>query len=325
MGIINFDAETMAQQALKVWGLQSARCKLVSAVENIVFRVEPDDDQALVLRLHRPWYHSLPELISERQWTHALSDCGISTPVPVQALDGRDYVLVEDSVSGEARYAGMIQWVEGEMLAYTIANNDDFTDHFRRMGNLVARMHNQASVWDLPPMFTRHSLDADGFMGPWPFWGPFWKSPDVTSSERTRLECLRKTIHDRLLQLEIGPATYSLIHADLHPRNLVVDGDRLHIIDFDDAGFGWHMYDLAVGVFDYRGHPRFSEIVDVVLGGYREIRPLDTESAALLPMFLLIRTLALIGWLADRPEVAKPGSARPLIVGALHSSTELGF
>ena len=325
MGKIDSNTEIMAQQALNVWGLESARCQLVSAVENIVFRVEPDNGPALVLRLHRPWYHSLPELISERQWTHALNDSGISVPVPVQALDGRDYVLVEDNVSGEARYAGMIQWVNGEMLSHIIANSDDFAGHFRRMGNLVARMHNQASAWEPPPKFTRHSLDADGFMGPWPFWGPFWKSPDVTSSERARLEHLRRTIHDRLLQLETGPATYSLIHADLHPRNLVVDGDRLHIIDFDDSGFGWHMYDLAVGVFDYRGHPRFPEIVDAVLGGYREIRPLDTESAALLPIFLLIRTLALIGWLADRPEVAKPGSARPLIDRALRSSTELGF
>lgn len=325
MGTTDFDAETMAQQALKAWGLQSARCKLVSAVENIVFRVEPDGGQALVLRLHRSWYHNLEELISERQWTHALSDCGISAPVPVQALDGRDYVLVEDNVSGEARYAGMIQWVEGEMLAYTIANSDDFMDHFRRLGQIAARIHNQASAWEPPSGFTRHSLDADGLMGLSPFWGPFWASPDATTSEQARLEQLRMMIHDVLLKLESGPATYSMIHADLHPRNLVVDGDRLHIIDFDDAGFGWHMYDLAVGVFDYHGHPRFPEIVDAVFEGYREIRSLDTESAALLPIFLLARTLALIGWLADRPEVAKPRAARPLVDGALRFSSELGF
>lgn len=325
MGTVDFDAEMMAQQALKAWGLQSARCQLVSAVENIVFRVEPDGGQVLVLRLHRSWYHNLKELISERQWTRALDGCRISVPVPVQALDGRDYVLVEDSVSGEARYAGMIQWVDGEMLSHIIANSDDFTDHFRRLGQIAAQMHNQASVWKPPSGFTRHSLDADGFMGLSPFWGPFWASPDVTTSERVRLENLRETIYEILLKLDSGPTTFSMIHADLHPRNLVVDGDRLHIIDFDDAGFGWHMYDLAVGVFDYGGHPRFSKIVDALFRGYREIRVLDAESAALLPIFLLIRTLALIGWLADRPEVAKPGAARPLIDGALRFSSQLGF
>ena len=116
-----------------------------------------------------------------------------------------------------------------------------------------------------------------------------------------------------------------MIHADLHPRNLVVDGERLHVIDFDDSGFGWHMYELAVGLFSYQGHPRFREIVGAVFGGYREVRPLNAELAALLPLFLLARSLAQIGWLADRPEVAKPRAARPLVGIALSLSAELGL
>jgi len=337
MGTVDFDAEAMAQQALDAWGLSSARHELVSAVENITFRVDPDDGPPLVLRLHRSWYHNLEELISERQWTRALRDRGINAPVAVPAPDGHDYVLVKDSVSGEARYAGVSEWVEGEILGHVIAKGSagtgdsardftrDFARHFRRLGQLAARIHNQASGWQPPAEFTRHSLDADGFMGPSPFWGPFWASPELAASERTRLEHLRDAVHDRLSKLGTGPADYSMIHADLHLRNLVVDGERLHIIDFDDAGFGWHMYELAVGVFDFQGHPRFSEIVDAVFEGYREVRPLPAESSALLPLFLLVRTLALIGWLADRPEVAKPGAARPLVDRALSFSTELGL
>ena len=325
MGTADFEAETMAQQALEAWGLQSARCELVGFVENIVFRVDPDDGQALVLRLHRPGYHSLEELISERQWTRALNNCGISAPVPVRALDGNDYVLVKAGLSGEARYAGMSQWVDGEILNDVIANGNDFAGHFRRLGEVAARIHNQASGWEPPSGFTRHSLDADGFMALSPFWGPFWASPDLNTSERARFKHLRGTIHDLLERLETGPHTYSLIHADLHPRNLVVDGGRLHVIDFDDAGFGWHMYELAVGLFSYQGHPRFPEMVGAVLEGYREIRPLDAESAALLPLFLLVRALALVGWLADRQEVAKAGGARHFVDRAISLSAELGL
>lgn len=325
MGTADFDAETMAQQALEAWGLHAAKCELVSVMENIVFRVEPDDGQALVLHLHRPGYHSLEELISERQWTRALDDCGISTPVPVQTLDERDYVLVEASLSGETRYAGMNQWVDGEILAHVIASGDCFAGHFRRLGEVAARIHNQASDWEMPSGFTRHSLDTDGLMGLSPFWGPFWASPDLTASERARFEHLRGTIHNLLLQLESGPHTYSMIHADLHPRNLVVDGERLHVIDFDDAGFGWHMYELAVGLFSYQDHLRFPEMVAAVFEGYREIRPLGAQSTALLPVFLLVRALALVGWLADRPEVAKVDAARPLIDRALSLSAELGL
>lgn len=325
MGTADFDAETMAQQALEAWGLPSAKCALVSTSENIVFRVDSGDGRALVLRLHRPGYHTLEELISERQWTRALIEDGIRAPVPVRALDGRDYALVKDAVSGEVRYAGMIQWVDGEMLNDAIAGGDDFSPHLRRLGEVAARIHNQASGWELPSGFSRHCLDADGLMGRSPFWGPFWASPDLTPGEHARFEHLREALHDRLSHLESGPDTYSMIHADLHERNLLVDGDRLHVIDFDDAGFGWHMYELAVGLFSYQDHPRFPEMVGAVLEGYRDVRPLDEASAALLPVFFLVRTLALVGWLADRPEVARAGSGRWLIDRALSLSAELGL
>jgi len=36
--------------------------------------------------------------------------------------------------------------------------------------------------------------------------------------------------------------------ADLPPGNLLVHKDQLAVIDFDDAGFGWHHYDLAVAL-----------------------------------------------------------------------------
>ncbi len=325
MDKVDFDAEVMAQQALEAWGLQSARCELVTRVENIVFRVDPDDGQPLVLSLHRSWYHTLEELISERQWTRALSDYGIGTPVPVPALNGRDYVSVEANLNGGTRYAGMSRWVDGEILERVITGDDDFSGHFRRLGEVAARIHNQASGWEPPSGFTRHALDADGLMGPSPWWGPFWESPVLTAGERVRCEQLRETIHDRLSQLELGPRTYSMIHADLHPKNVVVDGERLHVIDFDDSGFGWHMYELAVGVSSYEGHPRFPEMVAAVLEGYRGIRPLDAESAALLPLFMLVRALAQIGWFADRPEVVRAETARLYVDKALSLSTELGL
>jgi Ser/Thr protein kinase RdoA (MazF antagonist) len=323
MGKVDFDAQTMAQQALEAWGLQSARCELVQSTENIVFRVDSEDGKAFVLCLHRPGYHTFEELISERQWTCALIDYGISVPVPVQALDERDFVLVEDNLSGEARYVSMSQWVDGKKLKHVMANSDDFAGCLRRLGEVAARIHNQASGWELPPGFTRHSLDADGLMGTSPFWGSFWASSDLTTSERARFEHLREALHDLLLHLESGPDTYSMIHADLHAGNLLVDNERLYVIDFDDAGFGWHMYELAVGLGHVQDHPRFPEMVGAVFEGYRKVRSLDVKSAALLPLFLLVRTLALVGWFADRPHLKKADTVRRLVNRALSLSAEL--
>jgi len=305
MDTVNVDAESIAQQALEAWGLGSSRRELFSVSENIVFRVDTGDGKVLRLCLHRSWYHSLQELISERVWTRALRDYGISTPVPVPALDGSDYVLVRDSLNGEARYAGMDQWVDGETMHHIIARTEDFTVYFRRLGKVAARIHNQASHWERPAGFRRHSLDAEGLMGLSPWWGPFWAAPHLSSNERVRFEHLRERVHNRLLRLDKGPNTYSMIHADLAPGNLIINGEHLHIIDFDDAGFGWHMYELATGLYPYQDHPRFSEMVNAVFDGYREVRQLDAESAALLNLFLLVRALAIVGWRAARPELSK--------------------
>ena len=41
--------------------------------------------------------------------------------------------------------------------------------YFERLGRVMATMHDQATAWQPPSQFQRHSLDADGFMGEAPF------------------------------------------------------------------------------------------------------------------------------------------------------------
>jgi len=40
--------------------------------------------------------------------------------------------------------------------------------------------------------------------------------------------------------------------------------------------------------------------------GYRKVRPVSEKDLAMLPLFLLVRGLAEMGWFADRPENATP-------------------
>ena len=328
MATVSSNVESMAQQAVEAWGLQSSKRELLSVSENIVFRVNTDDGKSLQMCLHRSWYHNLQELISERIWTRALRDYGLSTPVPVPALNGNEYVLVRGK-NGETRYASMNQWVDGETMHHIIARSEDFALYFRRLGKMAAQIHNQSSRWQPPEGFRRHSLDADGLMGLSPWWGPFWKAPFLKANERVKFASLRETLHDRLLQLDKGPETYSMIHADLAPGNLIINGEHLHVIDFDDAGFGWHMYELTTGLYPYQDHPRFSEMVSAVLEGYREIRQLDPESATLLDLFLLVRALTLVGWRAARPDLSKPPRGthgkKWTVNKALSLSAELGL
>ena len=310
-----FTFATAARAALEEFAIVPDSLTLESVSENVTFRVRDAGGSGdYVLRLHRPGYHSLPELESERLWLRALSEARIDVPQPVAARDGRSYVLVPVG-GGQARYAGLTRWRDGEPLRALLSRTNDIEalrQSFRDLGRLVARVHNQSSGWQPPASFVRHALDADGLMGETPFWGPFWEHPVLEGDERRLLYATRGRIHAALSRLGHDPATFSMIHADLHPGNVLQTGDGLAVIDFDDAGFGWHHYEIAVALYSYRDVPHFAAVEAAFLEGYRSLRPFAEADRAMLPMFLLVRGLAILGWLLQRPELGRADAAASL-------------
>ena len=123
----------------------------------------------------------------------------------------------------------------------------------------------------------RRAWDADGLMGRDPLWGRFWELPQIDRSTQDLLVRVRDGLHSALREYGTDRRIFSLIHADLHADNVLVSGERMHVIDFDDAGFGWHMYELAVALFGAQ-RPDLPTLVDAVAGGYREVRPLSDGS-----------------------------------------------
>jgi Ser/Thr protein kinase RdoA (MazF antagonist) len=296
-----------AIEALAVFPIEPQGLELVSLSENVTFRVrDRSDGAAYVLRLHRPGYHTLDELNSERVWTRALAAAGIAVPIPLVMRDGGDYVPVPVRALGQVRQAGMAQWTEGELLVDVLERSDDAAAAeraFEQLGAIEAAMHNQSSAWRPPPGFVRHTVDRDGLMGDAPFWGPFWDHPVFTQAERALVIATRDRIRGAMDRYGRDPATYGMIHADLHPGNLLVGASGLTVIDFDDAAFGWHLYDIAVALVHQQRSPHFRARRDAFVRGYRTARPLSDNALALLPMFLLVRGLAQVGWVGQRPEI----------------------
>ena len=86
-----------------------------------------------------------------------------------------------------------------------------------------------------------------------------------------------------------GPDVYGLIHADLG-----VDANRLfwgsppeaRAIDFDDSGFGYWMYDLAVSLEHCRDDAAYPEFRDALLEGYAGVRSLPDSHLEQLDLFM---------------------------------------
>jgi Ser/Thr protein kinase RdoA (MazF antagonist) len=296
----------VADRALQEWELGTAKLTLVSRSENVVFRVDAEDGRAYALRVHRPGYHTLAELESEPIWTAALNEAGIGAPVAERTRAGGHYAVVGVPGTEETRHVGLLPWFEGVALTEMIerAQDDASRDsHFEQLGRLMAEMHNQASAWQPPSGFQRHSLDVDGFTGEAPFWGRFWDIPQLTAEQHQTLVEARDWIRARLSEYGKDGRTYSVIHADLRSANVLVRDDRVHVIDFDDAGFGWHQYDMAALLFDYATSTSYEPIRDALLRGYQSRRSISDQDVALLPLFLVVRMLASLAWLNGRPEV----------------------
>lgn len=307
MAVLDQDAlHGIARTALKQWSVADPRLELISHSENTVFRVVGAQGPAVALRIHRPDYHDLDELHSECLWTQALRDAGVDAPLAIPTEEGRFHAAVPVPGVNQVCQVGLVEWVEGATLRSAIGEADAvgaLRPHFQALGRTAARIHNQASGWRPPAGFRRPAWDAAGLLGERPLWGRFWEHPALTREQRRLVLAARRKLHEALLGYGQSSRRYGLIHADLHPDNLLSHRGRLWVIDFDDAGYGWHAYELAVAVYDYLDHSNFNAIVEALVAGYRELRPLAGRELDALPLFLTVRSLALLGWVHQRPDL----------------------
>ena len=50
-----------------------------------------------------------------------------------------------------------------------------------------------------------------------------------------------------------GPDAYGMIHSDLYPENVLFKAGRALPIDFEDCGYGYWMWDIAIALCSGRG------------------------------------------------------------------------
>ena len=296
--------DELAAAALGRFGLSpAATATLCNVSENHTYRVEdPGSGRRYALRVHRPGYRTAAQIESELRWIDALREDGaVDTCVPVPAPGGERVVSV--SVDGlGARNVALFDWLPG---AEPDPEGEAVVAGFRTLGAVSARMHAHARAWELPPGFDRPVWDHERTLGAGGYWGAWQDGLGMGAEERRQLERLDAVIASRLEAYGRGSDRFGLVHADIRLANLLADDDgRVRVIDFDDCGFAWFMYDFATTVSFMEDHPRVPDLREAWLEGYRSVAPLGAADEAELDTFVMLRRLLLVAWIGSHHTFA---------------------
>jgi len=286
----------IAREALDAYGFTGARLRLIVDAGNITYRVKAEgqpvvetendlyEDNCHLLRLHWPGYQNDGAVDSELEWLSALSDAGLPVPQPVPTIEGE--FSVEVSVEGVpgARRCSLLRWVRGRMVAKLVR-----PWHMKAIGGLMARLHDHASSWRPSDGFVRRHYDRNGLWGD--DTGTGYTADEVWPRiPRRYFEAFREVTMraERVMDdWGNGPDVYGLIHADLGTKaNVLFHGGEARAIDFDDGGFGYWVYDLAMPLADWEGEDVWPAFRDALLEGYTEMRSIPEEQLDQLELFL---------------------------------------
>ncbi len=303
----------LAEQAMGLYDLpRNSSLHLVSLSENEIYRVEAPSGKRWALRLQRPGYQSKRSLASEIEWLAALrADGVVATPVPVAGRNG-EWV----QRPGESHNAVLFEWEDGRAPQIEM----DLRQCFRTLGKVTAQMHTHSRTWQRPDGFERFTWDFEAALGEEPRWGRWRDGLGMTPKSLELFGRTADLIRERLAHYGNGSDRFGLAHCDLRLDNLLLSDGEIKVIDFDDCGFGWYMYDAATALSFYEHLPQASSLIDEWLEGYRTVSPVSHAEEEEIPTFLMLRRLLLVAWVSSHAETTL---ARTLGVGYTEQTVPL--
>lgn len=291
--------ERLAGSALDRYELPGgATAQLINVSENATYRVDcPADGRRWALRVHRDGYHSKAAIASELAWLTALGHDG-ATLTP-RAIAGKDCELIQTlSVDGlhAPRNVVLFSWENGQEPSSNEAAG------FELLGQTAARMHQHVQTWSRPPWFERHTWDFETSLGERPHWGRWRDGMGMTPEIERVLGRAVGLIERRLENFGKGANRFNLVHGDMRLANLLIDGQSVKVIDFDDCGFSWFLYDCATTVSFFEDQPEVPELLDAWVRGYRRVAPLSAEDEREIGTFVMLRRILLVAWIGSHCE-----------------------
>jgi Ser/Thr protein kinase RdoA (MazF antagonist) len=263
---------------LHKFGVSSSHILPLGNTENTNYLVTTPSNERYLLRQHRATSRGLVMLESEMLLLNYLHQSGLEVQRPVP-LPAKNFIF-----SSELGRFSLLSWIDGEVLE---GINETQAE---AVGILMARFHKVARDFTPATGFERLAYDSRYLENTLnQLRAMDWLQPDMPLFEQSMSRAQQAFEEPNIPQ--------SLIHADLHPGNMVWQGAKPFLIDFDRSGFGPVSYDIA-STFGYLEETERNAF----LAGYKTVLSLPAGFTQKRKLFTIAEWLTNLAFLAARAE-----------------------
>ena len=296
----------LAEWAVAAYGLSGASLRFIQHGENAIYRVDAPPCVAIavedgpylpnryVLRIHV--MDDEEAIASELSWLIALSqEAGLPVPAPVPTPNGEHLVRIVTPEMPHGKIVTLLRWLDGRRLDSQLR-----PPHLTALGQVVARLHASAASWRPPAGFTRPHWDWDSQLG-----GSMFDHPreelvaSMPAQFQEPFEVVSQEAKQAMEALGKSPEAYGLIHADLYPENVLYKAGQPYPIDFEDCGYGYWMWDIAVALCRWAWGAEWERMRDAFRDGYAQVRTLPEAQWAQLDLFVATQFATMVLWASE--------------------------
>ncbi len=280
-------------QVLADYPLAVVHHEHVRTSENVVVKLQSEDGRFYALRIRRIRGSCQQEqLMSELVFLHDLHEhTGTEIPTPVATRSGRLFCRI--TVDGDTYMCTVFTWVAG----VHVGANDVTLLHMASMARAVALLHRFSFEYRPPEGFVRPVYDEEWFFGAnsWSTDRDF--TGRLTPADTAYLLTFNKTLHAHMRNYPKNADSFGLIHYDLHVGNFLFHKTSATMIDFDECGFGYYLFDLAHILFEFIDHPEFEAFRKAAIEQYTAIGTAKCRPDRDIELFLGLQGVAYVNWL----------------------------
>lgn len=244
---------------------------------NRVYELQTMAGERLIAKFYRPGRWSMAAIEEEHEFMLDCSKVEVPVVLPMELRSGSTLGVVNDiPFAVFPKRSGR----EFELIA---------DDDWRRIGMLIARVHNAGQAKEAPNRVRMHPLESTGNDVRQLVDGGFIPPDQVSDFNRVCDEIIK-----------IGNALFEdteciRIHGDCHRGNVLYRPETgVMLIDFDDMMMGPPIQDIWLLLPEFAD--KCKRETDLMIEGYETFRPFDRKTIQLIEPLRAMRIIYFLAW-----------------------------